>query len=72
MFLFGSRHWFLALFSLANQSSTKDSDFIWGKDKFLKKKSDYRCFKLKPAFGIKAGGHHGQRCMDRHPTSEDQ
>lgn len=36
MLSFGSRHWFLALFSLANQSSTKDSDFIWGKRKELK------------------------------------
>lgn len=28
LFLFGSTHWFLALFSLANQSSTKDYDPI--------------------------------------------
>lgn len=37
LFLFGSRHWFLALFSLTNQSSTKDSDFIWGKEKDFRK-----------------------------------
>lgn len=37
MLLFGSRHWFLALFSLANQSSTKDLRFHLGEKKRIKK-----------------------------------
>lgn len=41
LFLFGFRHWFLALFSLANQSCTKDYDFIWErKGLFFLKKSN--------------------------------
>lgn len=67
LFLFGSRHWFLALFSLANQSCTKDYDFIWGKERvFLKKQKQ-------TAFGIQAGqtpwtALYGQR----RPQSEDR
>lgn len=73
LFLFGSRHWFLALFSLANQSSTEDSDFIWGKEKDFKKKNQTTgvlCSTL--SLGQKQGGHQGQRCVDRHPRSEDR
>lgn len=53
LFLFSSRHWFLALFSLANQSSTKKIKISSGGKKRILR-TNQSVFKLKPAFGMEA------------------